>query len=333
MLLTYILLFIISCVLFYFAGKLVIDGFVKIAKFLGWKEFVVAFFIMAFACSLPNLFVGLSAAFRHIPELSFGDVAGNNLAVLTLAVGIAVLFSKKEVSAKSRIVRASSFFTMAAVLLPLLLILDGTLSRIDAFILLALFFVYVIWLFSKKERFEKTYKEESKKSPTKKFKNFLGDLIKIFFGLLIFIAASQGMVVSASAFAVNFNLSLVLVGILITGLGSTLPELYFDVVSAKKGNGWLVLGDLMGAIIIPSTLVLGIVALISPIHITNFSSLAIARIFIVIAAIIFPFFVRSGRAISKQEGLFLLSLYIIFLIIEIFFKDVVANSMLNFLLK
>ncbi len=332
MLILYIGLFLLSCILFYIAGKLVVDGLVRIAKFLGWREFVVAFFVMASAASLPNLIVGLSAAFRGIPELSFGDVSGNNLAALTIAVAIAVLLSKGSVPAESRTIRTSALFVTGSALLPLILILDRTLSRFDGIILITFFVVYVWWLFSKKERFTKKYVGR-KENPINGFKNFLRDLIKVVLGLIIFVAAAQGVVISAQVFASSFNMSILLVGILITGLGSTLPEIYFDGVSALKGQSWMILGDLMGAIIIPSTLVLGIVTLISPIHINNFSSLALVRIFIVIAALSFPIFVRSGKSIGKKEALFLLGIYIVFLLTEIFFKDAMLSSGFGFLFR
>jgi len=50
----YILIFLICCALLYFSGEWVIGGLMRIARFLDWREFVVAFFVMAFAASLPN---------------------------------------------------------------------------------------------------------------------------------------------------------------------------------------------------------------------------------------------------------------------------------------
>lgn len=332
MLLLYIVIFLVSCVCFYLAAKLVVDGLIRTAKFLGLREFTVAFFSMAIASSLPNLVVGLSAAFRGIPEFSFGDVSGNNLAALTLVVAIAVLFTKGGIPAASRTILTSSFFVTVAVLLPLILILDGNLSRPDGLILIGLFIFYVIWLFSKKERFTKVY-DGYNSGPVRGLNFFLKDLGKIILGLVVFVVASQGIVSSAQFFAENFNVSIILIGILITGAGSSLPEIYFDSVSAKKGETWMILGDIMGAIIIPSTLVLGIVVLIAPIHISDFSSLALARLFIVVSALLFPLLVKSGKKISKKEALFLLMLYIFFLVVQIFFQSIVHNSGFNFLFK
>lgn len=306
---------------------------IRTTKFLKLKEFVVAFFVMAVAASLPNLIIGISSAFHGIPQLSFGDVTGNNLVVLTLGIALACFFAKGGIPAESRTVRTSSLFVMVSASLPLLLILDRTLSRIDGILLIALFFFYIFWLFSKEDRFNKPY-EDYNPPPFQGFRFFLKDLIKIFIGLIIFIIAAQGMVSSARFFAQSFNMSLILIGILVTGLGSALPEIYFDIISVKKGQNWMILGDLMGAIIIPSTLVLGIVALVSPIHISDLSSLAIARFFVIISALLFPLFIRSGRKISKKEALILLFIYIIFLISEILLRDPLVNdARFNFFFK
>ena len=312
----YVLIFLACCVLLYFSGEWVIGGLMRMARFLGWREFVVAFFVMAFAASLPNLFIGITSALHKIPQLSFGDVAGNNLVALTIAIALAVLISKKELPAESRTVQTTSIFTIIAALLPLLLILDGKLSRIDGILLIAFFIFYLFWLFSKRERFTKIY--DTHKIPIiKEFKLFLKDLGKLILGIMLLIIAAQGIVASAQFFAKSFDITLVLIGVLITGLGSALPEIYFAVASAKRGETWMILGDLMGAVIVPATLVLGIVALIHPIEISDFSPLAIARLFLIISALFFLFFVRTDRKITKKEALFLLSIYLIFVLVEI----------------
>jgi len=319
MLWLYIVIFLICCALLYFSGNWVVGGLMRMARFLGWKEFVVAFFVMALTASLPNLFLGITSALRGVPELSFGDVAGNNLVALTLAIALAVLIGRKELPAESRTVQTTSIFTIIAAILPLILILDGNLSRIDGMLLIALFGSYIAWLFSKKERFTKIY--DTHKIPIlKEFKVFLADLGRVILGIILLLAAAQGIVASAQFFAIGFNLSLILIGVLITGLGNALPEVYFAIVSARKGETWMILGNLMGAVIVPATLVLGIVALIHPISGVDFSPFAIARFFLIISAIFFLFFLRTGQRLSKKEALFLLGIYLIFVVVEILTK-------------
>jgi cation:H+ antiporter len=315
----YLLIFILSCVLLYFSGEWVVEGLMRLTKFLGWKEFVVAFFVMAFAASLPNFFVGITSAIKGIPELSFGDIAGNNLVALTLAIGLASLFAGKGISAKSKAIQTTSVFVLTAAILPLALIWDGKLSRIDGMILISFFFFYCYWLFCKKERFCKIYQAQNESS-IKSFKALILNFKKVFLGIILLIVAAQGIVASAQFFAITFNFPLLLIGILITGVGSALPEIYFAINTARRGQGWMILGDLMGAVIVPSTLVLGIVALICPIEIFDFSYFAVARIFLLIAAFFFFLFIRSDQHISRREAIFLTGIYIIFLIIEILIK-------------
>ncbi len=312
----YVLIFIISCFTLFFAGKILIEALARIARFLEWREFVVAFIVVALATSIPNLFVGITAALHKIPQLSFGDIVGGNLFDLTVAVALATMFAK-GLPAESKMVQTSALFTMVIAILPLLLILDGSLGRGDGVVLLLIFAFYIFWLFSKKERFTKIY-DHQKDSIVKKFKTFLKDLGRIILGIVFLLLAAQGIVTSAHFFSQAFNLSLGLVGILIVGIGNALPETYFAIIAARRVQTWMILGNLMGSVIIISSLVLGIVALICPIKIIIFSPFAIARFFLIIAAMFFLFFVRTDRKISKKEAFFLLGTYITFVIVEIF---------------
>ena len=318
MLWVYILIFIISCGLLYFAGEWLVKGLMRMARFLGWREFVVAFFVMAFATSIPNLFVGITAAIHRIPQLSFGDVVGANVVDLTLAIAIATLVAK-GLPTESKLIQNSTIFTISVAVLPLLLILDGVLGRGDGVVLILIFLLYNLWLFSKKERFTKIY--DNQKIPIlKEFGIFLKGLGKVILGIILLLVAAEGIVRSSQFFAENLNLSLAFIGVLIVALGTSLPEVYLATVLARKGETWMILGDLMGSVIIVSTLVLGIVALIYPIQITDFSPFAIARFFLIIAALFFLFFVRSGKKITKKEALFLLGIYITFVLVEILTK-------------
>jgi len=320
MLEVYITAFFLSLFLLYVSGKWIIGGLERTARFLGWREFVVAFFIMAFAASLNNLFVGIASAVNKIPQLSFGDVVGGNVIDLTLALALAILFSpKKEITAESRMVQSASVFTFIAAIFPLILVSDGRLSRIDGGLLIAFFLLYFFWTFSKRDRFGKVYDGPSL-NPVKDFKLFLKDLVKIIAGVVLLLIAAEGIVNSAQFFASSFHLPLTLVGILIVGLGNALPETYFAVIAARKGSGWMILGNLMGAVITAALLVLGIVALIRPIEIADFSPFVIARTFMLISVVFFLFFIRNDRKLTEKEAVFLLSIYILFVLSEIFIR-------------
>ena len=313
-----ILTFIISCSILFWSGNFLVKALMRIAKFLKWREFVVAFFIMAFAGSAPNLFVGISSAIHKIPQFSLGDVVGGNIVDLTLAFALAILIGKTVLPAPSRVVQTTTIFTTLISLLPLLLISDGMLGRGDGAILLVTFFLYVGWLFSKEERFKLIY-DHNKVESVEKFKEFWKNLGKFIFALFLLILASEGIVSSARHFVEVLPLTIPMVGILIIGLGNALPEMYFAIRAAREGETWMVLGDLMGAVIVPATLVLGIVALISPIEVLDFSPFGVSLSFLIVAALFFLFVVRTGEKITKKESYCLLLLYLLFVIFQLFF--------------
>jgi len=303
----------------YIAGNWVVGGMSRIAKFLGLKEFVAAFFVMALAATLPNLFLAVMSVAGGVPELSLGDVMGGNVVDMTLAVALAAFFSKKGIDAKSRTVQASLVFTFGAAILPLVLLFDNKLSRIDGGVLLAFFFSYIFWLLSRQERFKEIYSGHPV-SIGKHFDQFAEDIVKVVFGVTVLLVVAHLIVSSAKNFSADFGVALPLVGILIIGLGNSFPEIYFGIVAARANKTKMLLGDIMGAIILPGTLVLGMVALISPITIVDFSNFAAARYFLFIAAAFFFACVRTGQKVTKREAAMLLFVYIAFLITEVFVK-------------
>ncbi|MFW5853341.1 MAG: sodium:calcium antiporter [Patescibacteria group bacterium] len=312
-----LLLFLISCGLLYTAGEFIISGLVKLSRYLGLTEFVVAFFIMATAASLPNFFIGLSSALRGIPELSFGDVMGNNLVALTLAVGLAVYFApKKEIVSGGSLIQTTLVFTVAAAVLPLILIADGVLSQGDGLILIGLFVIYLGWLFSKKERFTQVYEKDNINKRADKFLSY--NIFLIVVGALLLLLAAQGIVSSAFFMATALGLPVVLIGLLVVGLGSAMPQLYFAVRSACYGHTNLILGNLMGSVIIPSSLVLGTVTFIQPIDGELFEFFVISRFFLILAILSFLVFTWTGKKIDKKESWFLLLVYLTFVVTVIF---------------
>ena len=88
--------------------------------------------------------------------------------------------------------------------------------------------------------------------------------------LILLLVAAEGIVISAHNLSEDLNIALPIIGILIVGLGNALPEACFAIISARKGQTWMILGNLMGSVIVPATLVLRIVALLSPIEIPDF---------------------------------------------------------------
>lgn len=310
----YLLIFIVACFVLVKSGAWLVQTLSRIARFLRWSEFMVAFLLMAFVSSLPELFIGISSALHQIPQVSFGNIIGANVINLTLAVGLATLFLK-GLKVERQMVKKNSLFTALAALLPLVLILDKELSRIDGVILLLAFLVYLSWLFSQKERFSRIYNDAHQG-----FKQFFRDIFVFLGSVALLFLSAELVIYSATILAKILQVPAVIIGILLIGAGTALPETYFVVRAALRGKKEMILGNLMGCVTVTSLFVLGLVALLTPIKIVDFSPYFVARIFLLMAVMFFLIIIRTGGKISKKEALFLLLVYLAFVTVEILIK-------------
>jgi len=152
MLLLNLLFFVLSCIVLFGSGMLLVKTLENIAKFLRITEFAAAFIIMAIATSLPELFVGISSAISATPALSLGNIVGANILNLTLIMGLIVL-AARGIKIKSREVKRDSFFMFFFIILLLILFfVDNSLSRADGIILVVLFFVYCYELLKRRKK-------------------------------------------------------------------------------------------------------------------------------------------------------------------------------------
>jgi len=307
-----VLVLVLSNILLYIAGELLVAGLLQLARYFRVTEFILAFFVMAFAASLPNLFVGVTSALQGMPELSFGDIMGNNMIALSLAVACGILFAPRRVlPLENNLIQDTSFLTLIAAVLPLILISDGEISRSDGFVLVMLFVGYVYWLITKKDLFSKEFSEGEKGLSRVEAMRYVTYVV---LGVAILAIAAQGIVYGASMIAISLSLPLVFVGLVIIGFGGALPEVYFTVLTARRGKTSMIIGNLMGAVIIPSTFVLGLVAMISPISNESLELPLLARGAIIVAAIIFFISAQTKKEITIREALLLLSIYVFFMI-------------------
>jgi len=322
MILIYILIFIVSCLVLARSSTWIIRALIGIARFLEWKEFVAASLLMAFATSLPELFVGISAAFHRQPELSFANIIGSNIVVLTLVTAIGATMAN-GLKFRGRALQKSSVYAPLIASFPLVLMLDNKISRADGLFLVLTSAIYFYWLLNQKNGFAKiVYNKLKNHEPG--FKRFLRNLGIFAVGICLLLLSSEGIVYSAINLAKTFNLPILIIGFFLIALGTSIPEIAFCVRSTTMKHKSMVLGDAMGSVVINSTLVLGTAALICPFSIPNFSPYLTGIIFTIITALFFTAFAKTDRKITKKEALFLLLIYIAFLIFEIFLNQILS---------
>ncbi len=312
MLLTNAIYFGMSCFILIASGVFLVRSLSKISRFLGISEFSAAFIIMAFATSLPELFVGISSAMDGNPALSLGNVIGANILNLTLITGIIVLLSK-DIKTNKRIEKDSYFMLWGILLIIVLYVFGSKLSRIDGLILLAFFGVNTYRTFKKRKKYPKKMKDGIGR------KNHFLPLLIFILALIGLFISSQFIVKYASALAIDLNLPQIIIGLFLISIATTLPELVFGISAVRLHHKEMGIGDQIGTILANSTLILGVVSIIHPIEVV-FLPFIISAIFMFIAAFLFTTFLITGRKLETIEGISLILIYVLFIIIEFFLK-------------
>jgi len=315
MLIVNLLIFALACIVLVTSGTLLVKTLTKIAAFLKLSEFVVGFIIMAFATSIPELFVGITSAIAKNPALSLGNVIGANIINLTLVIGIAVLLGR-GIKIKSRKTKTDALYMVFIATLPIvLIIIGGSLSRIDGIILLVAFALYARRILKQRKLFKKEV-EDGIKRP-----EIIITTILFIFSLALLFLSARFVVEYATVLSGDLALPPIIVGLFIISLGTTLPELTFGSRAVLAGHSEMTLGNSIGSVIVNSTLVLGIVSIICPIT-ANMLLFSVSAIFMVVVAFLFATFVESGNKLYIKEGISLIMLYIFFVIIEFYIKAI-----------
>ena len=304
-------LFLLACVLLVIAGTLLVKSLIKLAAFLRLNEFIAAFILMAFCTSLPELFVGISSALAGKPAFSLGNVIGSNIIDLTLVAGIAVVLAR-GIRVESPVLRKEVYGMVLLATLPMVLMFIGQeLSRFDALILLGAYAIYFYKMLT---------------AGHARYQAPLKDHISPWAGLgafLFFVACGVGLFYSAkmvveygTELAVELALPPIIVGLFFVALGTSLPELTFSARAALTKHGGLALGDLVGAVVVNSTIVLAVTAFIQPI-VNSFFIFLTSAMFMIAITFLFATFIASGTKLSWREGISLIIFYVLFLIIEL----------------
>ena len=314
MLLTNLIYFLASAFVLIISGIFLVKSLTKISRYLGISEFSAAFIIMAFATSIPELFIGVSSALNGDPSLSLGNIVGANILDLTIITGIIIISAGKIRLKPKKIHDGLNLMFISIILVIVLFTIGGELSKIDGIILISIFFIHTYQIFKKRKKYSKRKIEDGK-----------GGLNR-FYWLLIFMLALIGLFISsnfvvnsASGLAIDLGLPKILIGLLLISIATTLPELIFGISASNLRHKSMAIGDQVGTVVVNSTLILGIVAIIHPIT-AEFKTFIISAVFMLISAFIFYTFVKTGNKLEKIEGISLILIYVLFVIFEFFAK-------------
>ena len=308
------LIFIIAAAVLAKSSVFLIDTITRIALKLRVSEYLVGFVIMAFAASIPDLSVGIAAALGGKPILSLGNVIGTGIADPTLSLGLAALVAG-GLRVQTHIRNRQIFYTVFLVLTPLIMLLDGKLTRNEGLILLLLFALFVYTLILGSRAYTKVIQDHRSK------RSLFAELCSFALGAAVLLGSAGILVKTGEALALAFGIPSILIGLFVIALGTSLPELSFSILAAVKRQGALVMGAILGCVVTDATLVLGATALIHPITLSteDFNVFLTSAGALIFALLIFTCFIRSEYKISRKEALILVLGYLVFVIAELLY--------------
>jgi len=320
----YLVLIVVFSFLLIKASDILLVNLKSVSERTRLGKFAITSFFLALATSLPELFVGVASALSGKPSLSLGNIIGANVANLSLVIGGAALVGGL-VNVQGTFLRRDVFYTFLAGAAPMLLLVDKSLSRIDGLILLALYGFYQVMVFGEKKR-QAVSQQANEQLGEEDFPHRLlrqmshrGTKKEIgwtFLSVALLLFAADMIVRLASKIALALNLPLMMIGLVIVAIGTTLPELAFSLKAVKDHQPSMVFGNLLGSIVTNSTLIIGVVALIAPVRIEALAEYLLATLAFVIAFGLFYYFIRTKHQLERWEGAFLLGFYLSFVFSE-----------------
>lgn len=301
--------------------NILMSGLDEITERTKIDAFGITAFFLALATSLPELFVAVTAAIRGNPEISIGNVLGSNIANLSLVLGGAALIAG-SVKATDKFINGEVFHTFLAGSLPLILLLDGSLTRFDGLLLLVVYVLYNMTVLQER-RHEIVKKEKREAVWWKRWWAQISDrdversMGKIVIGVALLIFSADMLVRLAEQVAAKSGVPMILVGLVLVALGTSLPELSFEIVALRKKEANMALGNILGSVVANSTLVLGVTVLIHPLILHDgLKSYLLATLAFIFVFVFFWLFVRTKQRLDRWEGLVLVIIYWLFVIFE-----------------
>lgn len=137
-------------------------------------------------------------------------------------------------------------------------------------------------------------------------------IITLLLGLAMVICGANVLVDGASSVARRTGISEFVIGLVIVGFGTSLPELVVSVTGALARNSDIAVGNIIGSNIFNTSLILAVSAMIVPVAITRQNKFR--DIPITILATFIVVFMGKYGGLSRVEGIVLVALFILYII-------------------
>jgi len=279
------------------ATDLTIGALSRLSRTLKIGAFAITAFLLALATSLPELLVSTAAALEGNPNLALGIIVGSNIANLSLVIGGAALVGG-TIPVVGKFLKRDLFYTFLAAALPLLLLLDKRLGMGDGVVLLIVYGAYNYTILREQPKATEIKQESMAKRILHRLYTRQSEkqLAWLGVGVVLLVISADMVVQSATAVATSLYLPPLLIGLILVAVGTSLPELSFEIQAIKQRKIAMVFGNLLGSVVANSTLILGITAMIRPIQLDGgLQSYLVATLAFLVIFNLFWFFVHTKK--------------------------------------
>lgn len=307
MTLAFIAIFI-GLMLLVWSAERFVDGAAATATHAGMSPLLIGMLVVGFGTSAPEMVVSAMAAIDGNPELALGNALGSNIVNTGLILGVTALIA--PIMVQSVIVKKELPLLLVISLLLGIQLLDGSLTRVEAAILLVGFIGLIIWSI-----YTGTKQNDSQETKQRADLSLTTAIIWLVTGLILLVISSRILVWGAVTIAQSLGVSDLIIGLTVVALGTSLPELAASVVAARKGEHDIAIGNIVGSNMFNILAVVGIAGMVSPI--SEMSAEVLSRDWPVMLSMTLALFFmafgfgRQGR-INRLEGAGLLLAYSIY---------------------
>ena len=304
-------IFLVGLALTIKGGDWFVDSASWFAEATGIPKFVVGATVVSFATTLPELLVSVRAAMNGSAQLAIGNAVGSVTANTTLIMGVSLVAMAGIVSRKSFSLKGGLF--LAAIVGLTVLSLGGMLPTWSAFILWAIFLVFMVSNVIEGKNGAQNDEIDSyeKKEIPSKIMWFIIGTASIVFG-------AEFLVSSGKTIASGIGISETIIGFTVIALGTSLPELVTTLTAIRKKESSLSVGNIIGANIIDTTLILPLCAVINgtPLPVERINLVFDFPVCIAACSIAIIPTIIFGR-FKKWQGYALLAVYVLYMLLLI----------------
>ena len=250
----------IGFILLVVGGEFIIRSSVALSLKLNLSKLVIGMTVVAFATSLPELIVSISAAINDSPSIAINNVIGSNIANIGLVLGLTCIIGNMYVEKSFYRIDWPVMF-LFSIILYVIIARDNIIDQYDGILLFSLLIIFIIFILRSSL---KTYQQDSIDNNLIHSTNFKIILWVIIASLSLYYGA-EWLVYGAINFAEQIGVSEAVITVSIVAIGTSIPELATSLLAIAKNEKGISLGNLIGSNIFNIGSVLGITSIIKPI--------------------------------------------------------------------